>query len=296
MIAGIDVGFGWTKVVTDDKIFKFPSWLANYISADISEVATVKYGDRMFVVGRDVKYMSQKIEIPTITELVKYFPVFIKYTETLTGKLEKIVTGVPVKYKDHKEELESIIRDLGINCEVVPQGFGIFMDVKEKLHRKEVLVLDIGYNTFDYLILTKKDDDTGWKKTRGKTIDRLGIIKAVETFRDSLPTDFSYAKNYSFSRLLEIFERGTLMFDGEEIDLNNIKQQALAKYGELIISRMKEEMGEDFTEMDEVIFAGGGANLVKLNIFRCAKTHIPEQPEFSQARGYLKYALGDSEF
>lgn len=46
MIAGIDVGFGWTKVVTDNKIFKFPSWLANYISADLSEVATVKYGDR----------------------------------------------------------------------------------------------------------------------------------------------------------------------------------------------------------------------------------------------------------
>jgi hypothetical protein len=35
---GIDVGFGWTKVVSEEKTFKFPTWLAYYTPDPIAEV------------------------------------------------------------------------------------------------------------------------------------------------------------------------------------------------------------------------------------------------------------------
>jgi len=298
MIVGIDVGFGWTKIVSENNIIKkFPTWLAYNVEVDsLPEVATVRYDGRLYVVGKDVKIMAQKIEISDINELIKYSPIFVKYAEKLVkDKIEKVVTGVPIKYRNQKDKLKAAISDLGIECEVLPQGFGIFADVVDTLITDEVLILDIGYNTLDYLIALK-DEEEGWAKKRGNTIDKLGVIRALEFFRDELPNDFSHVRNYSFSRLLEIFERGSIHFEEGFIDVSKAKMTAIESHTELIKTRLREELGEGALEINTIVIAGGGANLTKIDLFKGAKKYIPEKPEFSQARGYLKYALKGIEY
>ncbi len=286
MVCGIDVGFGWTKVVSDDNSFKFPSWIAYHTPTPVSELDIVKYGNRDYVVGSDVKYEAQRIEISGITELINYFPVFLKYVESVTGKLDRIVTGVPVVYKDHLDNLKSIIADNGVQCDILPQGVGIFIDNQNRL-QEEVLVLDIGYNTLDYFILVKKGDV--WRKKRGNTVEKFGVIRAVDVFRSTIPDKVSYAKNFSLSRLLEIFEKGTLLFDAEPVDLGGIKKAALEEYAEMVKTRLRDEIGDSIYNMESVIIAGGGANIVSVDIFKNSRVIIPQNPEYSQARGYLKH-------
>jgi hypothetical protein len=287
MIGGIDVGFGWTKVVTDDNSFKFPSWIAYHTPSPVSELDTVRYGNKNYVVGRDVKYEAQRIETTGITELINYFPVFLKHIETITGKLDRIVTGVPVIHKDHLSALKETIQENGVECDILPQGIGIFIDTENRV-QDEVLVLDIGFNTLDYFVLVKNG---GWKKKRGNTVEKFGLIRAVDMFRSTIPDKVGYAKNFSFSRLLEIFEKGTLMFDGEGVDLTSIKRAALEEYAEMVTTRLREEIGESVYDMETVIIAGGGANTVKVDIFKNSRVIIPEAPEYSQARGYLKHGM-----
>lgn len=289
MIGGIDVGFGWTKVVTEDgKVFKFPSWIAYHTPAPISELDIVKFGNKNYVVGSDVKYEAQRIEISGIEELIGYFPVFLKYVESLTGKLDKIVTGVPVKYKGYLDMLKNTIEDNAAECDILPQGIGIFIDAQDKV-QDEVLVLDIGFNTLDYFILLKKNDT--WKKKRGNTVEKFGVMRAVDVFRSTMPDKVGYAKNFSFSRLLEIFEKGALMFDGEPVDLVGVKMAALDEYAEMVKTRMTEEIGDSLNNMENVVIAGGGANIIKVDIFKNSRVITPNAPEYSQARGYLKHGM-----
>lgn len=295
MIAGIDVGFGWTKAVGENgKEIKFPTWIAYHTPAPISELSIVRYGGRDYVVGKDVKYEAQRIEISGIKELVTYFPVFLEHAEALLGdKLESIVTGVPVIHRSHVEELKRSVEDLGISCEVLPQGVGIFLDVKDELTSDDVFILDMGFNTLDYFILEKGSN--GWKKKKGNTIEKLGLVRAVEIFRGSIPDRVSYARNFSFSRLLEVFERGSIWFEGEEVSLKGIRDIALKEYAEMIKTRIGEEVGQNMGDVHIVVFAGGGANVLKADIFKGTQVVIPDRPEFSQARGYLKFAFGVSE-
>lgn len=293
MKAGIDVGFGWTKVVTESgKQFKFPTWLAYYTPTPDSQLSTVTYGGRKYVVGRDVKYEAQRIEISTMRELVTYFPVFVRHAEELAEeRFTEVVTGVPVVHRSYVPELKRVAEDAGIRCEVLPQGFGIFLDVVEGIPDEEVLIIDMGYNTLDYLIMVKHET-RGWIRKKGNTIEKFGLVRAVEAFRASLPDGVSYARNFSFSRLIEVFERGSIRFEGETVDLSSVRESAVREYTEMVKTRLNEEIGEGLKDMSLFVLAGGGANLVRMDMFRENRVIIPEKPEFSQARGYLRFARG----
>ncbi|MEM3646751.1 MAG: ParM/StbA family protein [Thermofilum sp.] len=294
MIAGIDVGFGWTKVVTErgDEI-KFPTWIAYYTSSPISELAVIRYGGRDYVVGKDVKYEAQKIEISGIRELITYFPVFVKYAELVTGeKFESIITGLPAVYRAYSDELEAAVRDTGISCGVLPQGLGIFLDVRDRITSEDAFILDVGFNTLDYLIV--ENEGGTWRKKKGNTIEKLGVVRAVEIFRAAIPDQVSYARNFSFSRLLEVFERGTIWFEGESVDLRSVRDTALREYAELVKTRIREEVGQYLGDARSVVFAGGGANVISKTDLFGPGSHVlvPPRPEFSQARGYLRFAMG----
>jgi len=59
----------------------------------------------------------------------------------------------------------------------------------------------------------------------------------------------------------------------------------------MVKTRIAEEIGESVYNMENVIIAGGGANIVKIEIFKNSRVIIPQNPEYSQARGYLKHGL-----
>jgi hypothetical protein len=84
---------------------------------------------------------------------------------------------------------------------------------------------------------------------------------------------------------MEIFEKGRVSLEGENIDLSHIKQRAIDEYNEILKTRLKSEIGNLLNEIESIVLAGGGAYYIR-GIRK--DVYIPDAPEFSQARGYTK--------
>lgn len=281
MKIALDLGFGWTKVCTDTgKCFKFPTWLAYYSNDSIGEVDRVVVDGREYVVGEDARIERQKITIAGIQELLNYFPVFKKYVLEKLNVPEneaQIITGLPPAHKDKAKILEKM------GATVLPQGVGIFLDIADKIDTSEVLIFDIGFNTVDYILVLNG------KKKKGRTIEKQGIERMIELFRDKLPDELSYLKRSAFQTLptlMRTFEKGYAVIEGEKIDLTPYKERAIEEYNEHLQNKLKSEVGNLISEIEQIVVAGGGAYYLK-NL-RKAGIYVPEKPEFSQARGYLK--------
>lgn len=275
---GLDLGFGFTKVYTsNNQKLKFPSWIAYASSSAINELDKVKVGDKWFVVGEDAKYENSRITLSSIDDIIKYFPVIKEYIflklQVVPGTA-KVITGLPPAEKEKAPYLKRF------GAEVIPQGLGIFLDaVYQKKIDGEVLVIDIGQKTVDYLIAENL------KKKKGDTIE-LGVERLIEIFRDKLPVDLKQLKQYSLQRLTTIFEKGFANIRGEYYDLSEYKQKAIEEYNEILKTRLTSEVGNFINEADYIVIAGGGAYYVK--DIRKFNIYIPPEPEFSQARGYIR--------
>jgi len=125
---------------------------------------------------------------------------------------------------------------------VLPQGFGIYLDVKDKVKSNEMLILDIGFNTVDYILVSN-----GMKK-KGNTLEKQGVERMVEMFRSQI--DISFVKQFPLQRIMEIFEKGRVSLEGENIDLSHIKQRAIDEYNEILKTRLKSEIGNLLNEIE----------------------------------------------
>jgi len=285
MIASIDVGFGWTKVVTDDGgSLKFPSWIGYGGSAGIP------YGTKRYLVGENVQDELCPICIPDVNDLLKYFPLFIKHAESILGGFQKIVTGLHISDKKHLGDLRKIVEGLGIDCDILSGGLGVFSDVQKRLpaYAEEVLIIDVGFNSVEYIIADKTEGT--WRLLRGNSIQGLGVKNAIEVFRASFPDEISKAKSFSLSRLIKVFENGFISIENKKVDLTSAKKNALESYEEVFRTRMECELGDLIYYL--LVFTGGGANVLTPDIFKRKKSAVViEEPEFSKARGYLRYCI-----
>ena len=283
-VIGLDVGFGWTKVKTQDKEFKFPSWISHASYFSMSEIEPVLVDGKEYFVGEDASFGSGKIEIADIETLINYFPVFEKYVKKILNVDEAfVVSGLPPKYyKKYKEKLKT---DL-----VAVQGVGILVDIDKRFEFSKgdrVLILDIGFNTVDYVLALNQEDK--WKKAGLSSISDLGVMQAVKIFKDIVPSEIAgKAKDWSTSKWIKAFEDKSISLMGEKIDLSNYFENAVSRYIEMLQKRIAEEVGNQVFEFEHIILAGGGANILKDSFER--QVIVPENPEFSNARGY--YELG----
>ena len=294
-VLGIDIGFGSVKVYSDELEYKFPTAVAYMPDDEVMEVEKINVGGRYFVVGKDVKYVANyKIEIPGVKDLIRWSGVFLKYVLDKFGEFDVIVSGLPPNAKRHVSEFEAVLKSVSRDAKikVLPQGAGILYDVVNRdASLGEVMVVDIGYNTVDCLVAEKVDGV--WKKKRGITIEGFGVMKAVSFMRELFSSRMGLLKNWSVSRLVDAFEVGYIVIDGDRVDLSGYKAEAVKRYEEVLVSRLKAELGDDFRGIEHVVLAGGGAYYVGEKHFG-KKVIIPEKPEFSQARGYYFAGLSNN--
>lgn len=287
MKVGLDIGFGHVKVATAEGVFKFPTWIGVWNEKDISDVKPVSFEGREYVVGEPARFCTQRVELVDFETMLRYLPLIVEHVKEELGQehLEIAMGLAPRHYRKYKdsEEVRKKLSSFGL---VLLQGFGVLLDVEDELHIEEgenILIVDVGFNTVDYLLVSKRDGR--YFRIGMATIERAGVLQAVETFRSILPAELGYVKNWSLSRLVKVFESGQVNVEGEKIDLKSYRERAIETYRTSLISRLKSEVGEAVFESDKVVLAGGGAYLVG----RLRKdAYVPQEPEFSNARGFLK--------
>lgn len=314
LVVGIDVGFGHTKAYTviggEGVYIKFPTWVAVANKGAYSEVRSYLYQGKELWVGDVCKHSQNRIEIATSEDIIQFYPVFKQAVldEVKRVSLEKkvivsnpvVITGLPPKYyfevaKPHNKGVLMEDNAGEKRPRVIWQGLGVLLDVMmgeemEFENGETVVVVDIGYNTVDYLIAMYTNQD--WKKVSVDSIVDMGLMKAVDLFRQELPAELGVVKTWSKQRLIQAFEKGVVNIDGERIDLTAIKNKAIQTYSDILVNRLKGEIGEEMIVNDRLIVAGGGANIIANRLKEERRNIIiPKSPEFSNARGYWHYGV-----
>jgi hypothetical protein len=292
-VIGIDIGFGQVKVVSDDLSRKFPSQIAQFLEGELSDVPAVEHDGMWYVVGEEATAFRHKLSISTVEMLIRYSPVLLKRALQEVGQSREyfVVSGLPPRFRHMGEEFSKALQTVeGVSrVVIVPQGAGILEDVKEYLRTQEgALILDIGFNTVDYLSVRVKGGE--FVKERGGTVEGLGVKSAVEIFRSLLPDAVGFLRNEPYVFLVPYFAKGRLTLAGKEFFLQEEKAKASKLWTEQIYLRLQEEIGELIKSKPVFVVAGGGAYFLDRSLFG-REVYIPAQPDFSNARGYYKVGL-----
>jgi hypothetical protein len=293
-VIGIDIGFGQVKVVSDERAFKFPSQIAQFLEGELSDVPAVEHNGMWYVVGEEATVFRHKLSISTVELLIRYSPVLLKRALMDIGQSEEyfVVSGLPPRFRHMGEEFSKALQTVeGVSkVLIVPQGAGVLEDVKEYLRTYGgALILDIGFNTVDYLSVRVKGSE--FVKERGGTIEGLGVKSAVEIFRSLLPAEVGFLRNEPYVFLVPYFAKGRLTLAGKEFFLQEEKEKASKLWTEQIYLRLQEEIGELIKSKPVFVIAGGGAYFLDRSLFE-REVYIPVEPDFSNARGYYKIGLG----
>ncbi len=319
MKMGIDVGYGYTKVVTAHYSIIFPSRVgpAKELSFSLKEGAdtvgeAVAYDGEQYFIGEKARHSDVTYTLRTRdwVESKMYGALLTSaITRAINGSYAAsdpdaviIVTGLPVDYLRDKTRAEESIRKTcdgiglrvaGIN--IIPQPFGSFFDmfydnngeiaVNAPLF-KRIGIVDIGYHTTDYILV----EDTKHN---------------IEKASGSVPSGAYEIYDIVARELKNIFDRDTVTAEeaehciktkyfkvsGQNKDVSSLVDRVLSQVGQKITGIVKSKWSIA-GEVDVVLLTGGGGALIQQHISSIAHTHfLISDPQMANARGYYKRSV-----
>lgn len=226
------------------------------------------------------------------------------------GKSVRVATGLPFEhmYKDGQPDQDLVDRvkksitvgviprgDLepaSISSHVVyPESTAAFVDYAVDEHTGEmsksietgVAVVDIGGNTTDITYINSNNtinvDRSGSK--------HVGVLNIRDRLK-KLIQDRYKVQEVRDVQLDKALRTGKCSIFGKEEDvleqINQAKRQTLKK-----LMNWVEEMVGDAGDLDYILFVGGGSAVLEDLIKEYPHAIVPKDPQFSNARGMLKY-------
>lgn len=300
---GIDVGFGDVKAVwvEDGKFiyFKTPTAI-KYDSMNAGftegEDETYHFQGRNYLIGEKARldaFSTRSFEF-----MSRYSGLLIFHVLKQCGFNEQnIGVGLPLTWYSKKDEFIANIKNttvnsekLNANPELFPQAVGMLLDYRTDIEgriisetAKDGLVLDIGFNTVDILCFE------GGKAIRADsaTLEKAGISKIIVELTEHLQQRYNI--DLSEQEGKEVYLLRKLKIHGKYIDLSETVRSITERYFEELLHRLS-RWDKRIQRADIILLGGGGAVLIKDYIPNnyAQLMYVPEHPEYSNARGYLK--------
>ncbi len=294
---GLDIGYGEIKAVYRDETGAIrhiicPSIYAKVIRNSMSSSnSIISVAGQDYYVGEDARKEIGQISPADYTDILECTSIFSAFVKREMGVSENIsvVGSVPPndwqKHNAFKDELEKNF-DM---ASVALQGMGAIETVIDRIEAgSRVLVLDIGYNTVDHLLVDKKENG-GLEICRGGTWRDAGVTFLVSQFKAEI--DDTELRNLRFHVLKEFLRNGKASFHGQDIDLSGAKRRAELQYRRITGSRIKEELGGEAQSLNAMVCCGGGVHYMEMEGFfgRLPVIQTP-RTEFANAHGQMLIA------
>lgn len=321
---GLDIGFGDVKVAIPNRhgdrisirTLKFPTAIGtvNRGIVDLGSSNGYKqyvYQNEAYYLGADALYCQDIFDTRDREFLEKFSPLLaFKALENirLQDRRDNLIlcVGIPIGYfKDHSKNISRILGNISVNDHVVnpkvvdvrAQGQGVYFDYlfdnsgaidKSKLNIN-ALVLDIGFNTIDILGVVGGRPVTDWSDM----FTKKGVSRIIENLRTYVKKEFG--KEVSEQKMCRIFENRQITISGQVHDLSKVINEFVDKYTGRLVQFIKASKWNEFLDdADNLIIAGGGAYYVAdafKDLYPDGFVVVPPAPEFSNARGFLKYSI-----
>ena len=294
----IDIGYGDTKVMVNDKTFKFPSAISqirqSQIQSSEQDAKAFSFNNAFYLVGDDA--INSAIATRGYGFLQKYSPLLIYKAIVEVGfdfnKPIEIATGLSLvnqgEAKDFISKISSFVIN-GVSLEskvfLFAQGQGIYNDMKE--HKEGlVCVVDIGYNTLDFLVFEngKPNNALCFANEKGANIAIVDLQKILRQFK----VDFSEQE------AKKVFLDKKIKIAGEEVDFSDVINSSMQHYADEIINEIINKNGDIIAKADSVIMGGGGAYFLQKEYLQEAQKAnyvFAKESEFSNVRGYFSGAF-----
>jgi plasmid segregation protein ParM len=313
--AGIDVGYGYTKIVADsggqqpDQLI-MPSVAGSGIdvSPDIDGLLqinrqAVEIDGNTVLVGDSALKHSARI----FNAREKNWLSSVAYKALLKTALSHLITenvnlivvsGLPVKFfKTDKSKLVNLIKrmtgELAIYAKVrvIPQPLGTLFNLlfddsgmvqDGRLTTSRVGVIDIGFHTTD--IITIDNLELVEKQTASF---ENGVAGTLEALANQIEKDYDFRPD--LHKVEEAIRTGCIRAFGQEQIISDIAKSKLVELATDIEARAK-TVWKSAGDLDFVVITGGGAALLRDYLHLYAHAVIMEGAQFANAIGYYKFA------
>lgn len=301
MYAGIDIGYGYTKIAYHGKRHLLKTLVENYVPSDKgfnSEPDIITVNGRSYLVGPDASPTMEVTKDFVGTD--DYFAV-LGYSLGLiykdTPDLKGIGLGLPpamfnrrrvLKIKEQIRHLEIKNRNaylpIPAKIEFIPQGVGAYIDYlsdNPDASELSIVVFDIGFYTMDVVHINKGQFNAGMS-----TSYPCGIEMMLKQISSELTVRYGEFIGDSYAE--EILKHGRIKHFGKEYSID-VSQIVNDFYMPKLIKTIKEysiTLKDNKFTVDTVILTGGGAVYVKDLI---EGVYVSKEPQFANARGYRYY-------
>ena len=298
MEIAIDIGYGHTKVKTNDIEFKFPT-AVELAKTQMVETDTYNFEGKKFYVGEDATrnaLLTRDYEF-----LYKYAPLLIveslkmaniDFNEDITIKtglslydLEKaaIFDKDAANRRDEfsKRISKSYVNDqeYKFNIKLFAQGQGVWQDYcldNGIIEDGYDVVVDIGYRTNDVIVFKN-----GKTNRAESSADDKGINQITTELQTIINKRFDVV--LTEQEVAAILKNKYITISGAKKDLTNLIFEVVEGYIESFFNLLKAKHGNILKIAQRVIISGGGAYIIQ----EYAQT-LPGNVVFSQAP--LEYA------
>jgi len=307
MCIGIDIGYGFTKVHSDNKSDSFPTAVsAMFRKTEFSCVKPISVNGKDFIVGKDAETHGGVLETRTQSFVCSdpWIAVLTYALHTHNFQSGVIVLGLPPgmysqRYghaiKESMKNASVFIDGMELqyrvngNVKIIPQGAGIyFSHTKDNPDDilKNVAVVDCGHETLDFALFAEN------KYIESVTSSvRLGASVAIDEIKSEFYKNYHFQINSSAARNALIHGRDEIVHLGKSYPVN-IKKciEAYALQVSAAIDRFIENAPNT---PDVAIVAGGPAELIREYI-KVHNVSIANNAIMANAIGYWYYGIQTS--
>jgi len=200
--------------------------------------------------------------------------------------LNKVRESLKVSVNPRTDSLPANITKHNIYPESTAAHVDFFIDDQgNMIHENHlgVAVVDVGGNTTDVTYINS--DNTINKERSGSR--KLGVLNVRSRLRSLISNDFD-VQNIRDAQLDHALRTGKCSIFGTEKDVKKQIEQAKRESAKKLFNYVEEKVG-DAADLDHVIFVGGGADVLSDIIKQYPNSKVPDNPQFANARGMLKY-------
>lgn len=326
-MAGVDVGFGFTKAsdgescvifksivgeaqqrALDDEFFTSESISGSHLTIDgrsyfVGELAESESRVRQFTLDQ-AQMVATQFRLLALAGLTRVAPSRVPLN---------VITGLPVGY--YTEFKDRLSETLTGEHELVVHGNGEPREITLSVNRVKVIPQPYG-SLVDYLFRTDgtllRQDvarqkigiiDIGFKTTdftvcrelrhseRGSRTTDTGMAKAFQFIAETL-REMS-GVNVEIYRLYDAVREGSIKVRGAEYDISKVKEEVFSRLAAAVVSDMERIWVDDW-DLDMVLLAGGGGESLFEYIKPMVKGEIAlletqDDPRLANVVGYVKY-------
>lgn len=319
-IVGLDIGYGFTKVVTDRMRYTFPSLVGPAITIKYhndlisnGHGLEVGFDEQRWFIGDLARLQSPFTLSPLARErdaqIIRALLLAALYRVEVASEAQHVhlVTGLPVSWYGDRESLVQMMRGPHLhtlNGEprtlnvadvlVVPQPFGSFFRMlltgqgrlpqeSVPMTRQRIGVIDIGTHTTDYALA----DALRYVEPKSGSI-QVAMAKAIELAQRAIS---EAVREVDFQETAEALRTGEVLVRGQPVDVSALVEQATEHVGRQIVGEALTLWGGG-DDLANVIVTGGGAE-VFIDAIRAVYTHAHVMPDaqIANADGFYRYGL-----